>query len=168
MPKGLKETSGVIVISANVAESAPGTFTSERVDLQLNALDQEVFIVYAIDLDVENPELIAATNTTSRMSLSTTARTSVGSIANTNVLGAARVAVQDNGVTAIVTEYSSDTAPHSQLEYIGIIATNDFYLNIQGTNNVGTMAGQARLWGVRAKADASIYAALTQSELLSA
>ena len=168
MPKGLKETSGVIVISADVAESAAGTFTNERVDLQLNALDQEVFIVYAVDLDLENPELISGVNTTARMSMSTTSRTSVGGIADTNVLAASRIVVQDNGITAVVTEYSSDSTPHAQLEYIGIIATNDFFLNIQGTNNVGTMSGQARLWGVRAKADASIYAALTQSELLSA
>ena len=168
MPKGLKETSGVIVISADVAESAANTFTSERVDLQLNALDQEVFIVYAVDLDCEEPDNIAATNTTARMSLSTTSRTSVGGLADTNVMGVARIVIQNDGVTAVMTDYSSDTAPHSQLDYIGIIATNDFFLNIQGQNNAAAKTGQARLWGVRAKADASIYAALTQSELLSA
>ena len=75
MPKGLKETSGVIVISANVAESAANTFTSQKVDLQLNALDREVFIVYAIDLDTEQPELITGTNTSARMSRLLTRRT---------------------------------------------------------------------------------------------
>lgn len=158
----------MIVISSAVTESAANTFTTERVDLQLNALDQEVFIVYAIDLDLQEPEMIAATNTSARMSVSTVTRTTVGGLANPNVMGAARIVCQDDGVTAVVTDYSSDTAPHSQLEYIGIIATNDFYLNIQGSNNTAPLVGQARLWGVRAKADASIYAALTQSELLSA
>ena len=51
MPKGLKETSSLIAISAKVTETAANTFTSQRVDLQLNPLDNEVFIVYAIDLD---------------------------------------------------------------------------------------------------------------------
>ena len=168
MPKGLKETSGVIVISADVQESAVDTFTSQRVDLQLNALDQEVFIVYAVDLDLEEPDNIAVTNTTARMSLSTTSRTSVGGIADTNVMASSRIRIQNLGDTAVLSEYASDSAPHSQLDYIGIIATNDFFLNIEGTNNANALSGQARLWGVRAKADASIYAALTQSELLSA
>ena len=58
--------------------------------------------------------------------------------------------------------------PHAQLEYIGIIATNDFYLNIEGVQNAQAKGGNARIWGYRAQADAATFAALTQSELLSA
>jgi hypothetical protein len=168
MPKGLKQTSSLIVISEGLAESAANTFTSEKVDLQLNPLDNEVVVVMGVDIDVNDPELIAATNTVAQMSISTTERTSVGGIGNTNVLAHTRIEVQDNGVTAIRGQYSSDSGPSTQLAYLGIIATNDFFLNIVGTNNTAVLFGNARLYGFRAKAESSIYAALVQSELLSA
>lgn len=168
MPKGLKETSSVIVISADITESAANTFTSQTVDLQLDVLNQEVFIVYAVDLDMENPTLVPGQDTTARMSLSTTQRTSVGGLADSNVMAVSRQIIQSAGGESIVTSYASDNTPNSQLEYIGIIATNDFVLHIQGTNNPSPLFGQARVWGVRARADAATFAALTQSELLSA
>ena len=62
MPKGLKETSSLITISSQVTESAANTFTSQQVDLQLNPLDNEVFIVYAIDLDLQQPDNEKAEN----------------------------------------------------------------------------------------------------------
>jgi len=168
MPKGLKETSSIIMIGATAQESAPGAFTSARVDLQLNPLDNEVFVVYAIDLDGKTPELIPGTRTETKLSVSTTARTSVGSIANSNVLAQLQTVVQENGGGAVLNAKHAGETPPAMLEYIGIIATNDFFVNVQGVNNVGFMSGNVRLYGVRARADSSIYAALVQSELLSA
>ena len=167
MPKGIKETSGLIVISADITESAANTFTDSRVDLQLNPLDNEVFVVYGIDLDVSAPELIAATTTDSRLSVSTTERTTVGGIGSPNVLAHSRITTQELAGAAVTNSFASDSAPSTMLEYLGIIATNDFFVNITGNNNVGTMLGSVRLYGVRGKADASVYAALVQSELLS-
>ena len=169
MPKGLKQTSSLITIGQGVATSAPNTFTSERVDLQLNALDNEVFVVMGVDVDLGDPELIPGTNTIASMSISTTERTTVGGINLTNVLAHNRIEVQNDGVgLAIRGAYASDSGPSTQLAYLGIIATNDFYVNIDGTGNAGNSTGNARLYGFRARADASIYAALVQSELLSA
>lgn len=168
MPKGLKPTSGVIVISSGITESAAGTFTSEKVDLQLNVLDREVFVVQAIDLNLLPPQNRTDTTTDSDMTVSTTERTDVGGLGASNVLAHAYIKFQNTGDTCVaVTEYSSVDTPHAQLEYIGIIATNDFYLNIQGSNNGVPIAGNARVWGYRAQADAATFAALTQSELLS-
>jgi len=53
------------------------------------------------------------------------------------------------------------------LEYIGIIATNDFFVQVEGFNNLIAKACQVRVYGERMKADASVYAALVQSEVLS-
>lgn len=167
MPKGLKETSQIIAVSAQVTESAPNTFTSQQVDLQLNPLDNEVFVVYGIDIDLEAPDLIGATTTVTRASISTTSRTLVGGLANSNVMAASRIETQEAGGASVSNEYASDSSPATQLEYLGIIATNDFFLNIQGSNNAAAKIMQARVYGVRARADASIYAALVQSELLS-
>jgi hypothetical protein len=168
MPKGLKETSSIIMIGATATESAAGTFTSARVDLQLNPLDNEVFVVYSVDLDGKTPELIPATNTQNKLSVSTTQRTSVGSIADSNVIAQLATVVQEAGGAAVLNSKMAGETPPAMLDYIGIIATNDFFVNIQGVNNVATMSGNVRLYGVRARADSSIYAALVQSELLSA
>ena len=59
-------------------------------------------------------------------------------------------------------------SPATLLEYIGIIATNDFFVQIQGTGNGNPKAVSGKLYGYRARADAAIYAALVQSEVLSA
>ena len=167
MPKGLKETSSIITIGAEVIESAPNTFSFARVDLQLNPLDNEVFVVYGVDLDVLEPSNLPATTTNIKASISTTLRTDVGNLAASNVLAINRIEIQDNGVTATRGQFSSDSAPGTQLSYLAIISTNDFFLNIEGANNANARSATCRVYGVRAKADSSIYAALVQSELLS-
>ena len=168
MVKGLKETSSIITIGASVLESAANTFTSQQVDLQLNPLDNEVFIVYAIDLDILDPNVIAGTDTLIQGSVSTTARTSVGSIANSNVLAHTRVTLENDGPEFYRSFFASDSAPSTTLPYLAIIATNDFFLNIEGTSNTAARRMNARVYGARAKASSEVYAALVQSELLSA
>jgi hypothetical protein len=169
MPKGLKTTSSIIQISASVEESAAATFTEKQIDLQLNPLDNEVFVVYGIDIDLEAPELVANSNSLVKASVSTTSRSSVGSLAQSNVLAAARIQTQDNaGTSAVTNQYSSDSAPATQLEYLGIIATNDFFLQVEANGaNTTEKFMAARIYGVRARADAAVYAALVQSEVLS-
>ena len=168
MPRGLKETSSIISIGASVVESAANTFTTARVDLQLNPLDNEVFIVYGIDLDMVEPDLVPGQVTVANASLSTTTRTTIGGLQDSNVMASNRITIQSVGGETARGQFSSDTAPATQLDYLGIISTNDFHLNVQGTNNTAAKSLIARVYGVRAKADASVYAALVQSELLSA
>ena len=165
--KGLKQTSSMITISSGISESGPNTFTSERVDLQLNALDNEVFVVLAIDLDIVAPDLIADAVTDTDVSVSTVERTSIGGLSESNCLAHGYIKIESRSQGAVVNQYSSTDTPHAMLEYIAIIATNDFYLNIQGNNNLVGKAFNCRVWGYRARAESSVYAALVQSELLS-
>ena len=115
------------------------------------------------------PELIVGVDTTIKSSISTTTRTSVGNLSDSNVLAHNRINIQNDGA-ALATrgDFASDSAPATQLPYLAIIATNDFFLNIEGTGNTVARSMSARVYGVRARADASVYAALVQSELLSA
>ena len=94
----------------------------------------------------------------------------MGFIEDSNVLASGSTAIRaagfvDGGVG--FTQTSSETPP-ANLDYIGIIATNDFFLSIQGANNAGVKTVGARLWGYRARADANVFSALVQSEVLSA
>jgi hypothetical protein len=168
----LKKSSSTIVISSSVTESGANTFTSQQVDLQLNPLDNEVFVVVGINLDPDAPDSLGLTSTTVNASLSTTARTDVGTIADSNVIGSARTQIICNaGMTpdgGIPFQREDPLVMPLDMEYLAIIATNDFFLNIEGVNNGNPKICRARLYGYRAKADASTYAALVQSELLSA
>ena len=169
MPKGLKQTSSIIVIGASVTESAANTFTQARVDLQLNPLDNEVFVVTGIDMDVGTPDAIAATNTQTVMAITTTSQTALPSLAATACLARKSLNIRaagfvDGGVS--FQEAAGDTPP-ATLDYIGIIATNDFFLQFEGSNNANARSGSVKLYGYRARAEASTYAALVQSEVLS-
>lgn len=169
MPKGLKQTSSLIVIGARVEETLPNTFTQARIDLQLNPLDNEVFVVQAIDLDVAPPEGIAATNTATNGTLTTTSVTTLPGLQNSNVMARKELAIRASGFVdgGVAFETASMETPPSALEYIGIIATNDFFIQVQGSGNGIVRSVACKMYGYRAKADSSIYAALVQSELLS-
>jgi hypothetical protein len=169
MPKGLKETSSLITIGFSVAESAPNTFTQASVDLQLNPLDNEVFIVYAIDLDLETPDAIAATNTAMSGALTTTSRTALPNLSDSACLAVKQTRIRAAGFVdgGVGFTTGSNESPATQLEYVGIIATNDFFVQIQGANNGINHSMSGKMYGVRARADASVYAALVQSEVLS-
>lgn len=167
----LKKTSSTITISATVVESAANTFTTEKVDMQLNPLDNEVFVVTGLNLDPDAPDSIANQSTTVDCSVSTVLRTSVGSLGDSNCMGTARTQIianagmtPDGGIPFV--REDPLTVPPGE-DYLAIIATNDFFVNIQGTNNGNAKQARCRVYGFRAKADASTYAALVQSELLS-
>ena len=85
MPTGLKTTSSPIQVSASFTETAADTFTQFRVDLQLNPLDNEVFVVQAIDLNAASPDLNANLSSATFCSLSTTSRTTIGRTLRTMV-----------------------------------------------------------------------------------
>lgn len=167
MPKGLKTTSSLITIGFEVTESAANTFTEGQVDLQLNPLDNEVFVVQAVNLDPSNPSAVAATNTTVDAALTTTSRTSMPNLSDSAALAIAANAIVSDAVIGVGFSKSSMETPPSGLEYIGIIATNDFFVQVLGTNNTSAKKVSGKLYGYRARADAAVYAALVQSEVLS-
>lgn len=167
----LKKTSETVAIGFSVLESAFDTFTQERVDLQLSPLDQEVFVVLAVDLEPAPPDSSQGKNTSSEMSISTTSLTAMGNINQSQVIANTKLSIEtdagaDPGVGIGFTRQSLD-APTATLPYIALIATNDFFVQIEGRNNNAAKQGFGRMWGYRAKADAATYAALVQSEVLS-
>jgi|TARA_R110002096_G_scaffold299407_1_gene493846 hypothetical protein len=164
----LKRTSEPFIISTSVSESAANTFTEQQVSVNLNPLDQEVLLVLAADIDAFAPDVVTATNTAQTLSISTTSRTTVGGINDSNVVASQRIDVKSDGVNHVVFDRLLAAGPSSDMiDYISILATNNFFLQTQGVNNAGAKGGNARLWVVRAKADSATYAALVNSELLS-
>jgi len=172
MPKGLKQTSSPIQISSEVVETALSTFSTQQIDLTLNVLDNEVFVVTQINIDPQSPDSLTGLTTAVDVSLSTTSRTTVGSIANANVLGSANRSIVCNAAMTAdgghVFEREDPLFSAISEDYLGIVATNNCFLNIIGTANANVKAARVRIYGFRATASSSTYAALVQSELLSA
>ena len=184
MPKGLKETSSQLVVSFDLSQQNPNDTVTERIDLQLNALDNEVFVVTGVKLDVSPPDFqitsVTGGSTRSRI-LASISKQDISASAlgfglrNPSVIAAQDIVVQSftqtgvsgNDITGVSTVMSDASDTPSQLEYLDIIATPDFFVNVTSSNLTDTQGVEGKLYGYRARADAATYAALVQSELLS-
>jgi len=168
---GFKKTSETVAVSFSVIEGAPNVFQQDEIALTLDILNNEVFVVLACDLDPTAPSAIIGTNTQTQMSLTSTSQTGPALLSNSNCLAEERLNIRTDAASVtegILFRSSNGSTPPATLDYIGIIATNNFFVQIQGSNNLVAQSGSGRIWGYRARADASTYAALVQSEVLSA
>ena len=167
---GFKKTSSTVTISTLATETAANTFTQLEVDLTLSPLDQEIFVVLAIDVAPAPPDSVAGLDTSTSCSVSSTSRTTVGNVGVSNCLGAGESVIRSAGYidSGVGFQQFSGETPTANLDYIAILATNNYFIQIEGNgNNVAKNSG-VRVWGYRARADAATYAALVQSEILSA
>ena len=167
---GFKKTSETIAISFGLDESAPNTFTQDEIALQLDVLNNEIFVVQAVDLNLTAPDALATIDTSTAGSLSSTTQAAMPTLANTNCIAVARDFIRaagfvDGGVPFSRTANESYTG---DIDYIALIATNNFFIQVQGVQNLAAKGMTGRVWGYRARADSSTYAALVQSEVLSA
>lgn len=167
---GFKKTSDTIAVSFLQTESAPNTFTQEEIALQLDVLNNEIFVVLAVDLDLEAPDAVAGFNTLVRGSVCSTSQTIVPSLGVTNCIATARDDIRAAGFvdSGVAFNRAANQSYTGDLDYIALISTNNFFVQVQGNNNLVAKAIAGRIWGYRARADASTYAALVQSEVLSA
>jgi len=170
MPTGLKASSSTVAIGFKVEELVANTFAQASVDLNLSPLDREVFVVTAINLDPVAPDAIGGVNTQTQASLTTTSQTATVNLDNSNCLATATLDLRAAGFVDSGVGYTRNgmETPPATLDYIGIIATNDFFIQVKGLGNVNAKACFGKLYGYRAQASADIYAALVQSEVLSA
>jgi hypothetical protein len=170
MPTGLKQSSSVVSIGFSVPESAPNTFTQGSVDLNLSPLDREVFVVLAVNIDPSSPDALAGLDTAVNCSLTTTSQTATATLASANCIAVANERIRAAGFVdgGVGFQTQSLETPPASLDYIGIIATNDFFVQVTGLNNVIQKGCSGKLYGYRATATADIFAALVQSEVLSA
>lgn len=175
----LKSTSSPITISVDARQGVLNTFEVLPIDLQLNPLDQEVFVVTAVKVDMINhplPLLGVADNIASATyelavcKNRPAAMQTIGDnncVAYTDVTASASFDSSNNPTSVAFYEQGSSDSPPSQLEYLDIIATDNFFIAMEGINTRATLVAGVRVYGYRARADAATYAALVQSEMLS-
>lgn len=185
----LKRTSEALTISKRFDASPVNTFQVSEIDLQLNPLDREVFVVTAVKIDFMSIPLPGAALPPTQgietgeyeVSVFKTRPSATAGIGSSNVVGSSSLfctqqisspsppALEFSGFTLL--ENGPADSPPVNMEYIDIIATDNFFVT-QFSTNINTVVGtgpavNVRLHGYRAQADASTYAALVQSEALS-
>ena len=166
----IKPTSEVIIISGTIDESAANTTTTKEFDLQLNPLDNEAFMVLGVQSDLAYPDAVDAINTGVGFSLSTTSRNSLGNLSSTNVFHVHNMGIRGSGGTtdgAAFDQVGPDSPQAMNLDYICLIATDQFYAQIAGQGNLVAKSADFKIYGRRVRLDSAQYAALVQSELLS-
>lgn len=178
---GFKRSSEIITISGEF-KNATGGFAVQEYDLQLNPLDQEVFVVLSVQIDFMNPmplPLLGGAPSIPLVSypaaLSTTRPSAQLDISDSQVFGYARQDVRcaldaaGNPISYTISEQSSDV-PDTNLDYIAIIATDSYFMGSTDDPAAPVSSNDVsfRIYGYRARADAATYAALVQSEVLSA
>lgn len=181
MPKGLTQTSQQIAVSFET--SAVGlAYTEKRIDLQLNALDEEVFVVTAVKIDVDLADkvplnLFGADNNRvygAEVALTKQSRTTLADLGNSTCFATSQAFIgtseesQAGGDYAVGYSFieNSNDVP-TTLEYVDIIATPDFFVGMTNLAATGNQRVTGKIYGYRAKASSAIYAALVQSEVLS-
>ena len=165
---GFKKTSDLIAVSFRVDESAANTFTQEEIALQLDVLNNEIFVVLAVDLNPSAPEMIGGLNTETQAAVTATSQTAMATLEATNTISVASLSIRADATMAVSFTRAAEESYSGNLSYVSLIATNNFFVACKGTNNTAARNVTGRVWGYRAKADASTYAALVQSEVLSA
>lgn len=167
---GFKKTSDLIAVSFGLTESAPNTYTQEEVALQLDVLNNEIFVVLAVDLNVSPPDALTATNTNTSGQLTSTTKAATVTLADTNCIAITERSIRAAGFVdgGVGFSHFSGETPTGDVDYISIIATNNFFVALEGAANLAAKSISGRIYGYRARADASTYAALVQSEVLSA
>ncbi len=140
----------------------------------MDVLNNEIAVVVACDLNIGSPDAVAATDTEVNAAVSATqapvGTVNVPNIDNTNTICVAEKAIRAAGYvdSGVGFTRSASESYTGELDWIFLIATNNFYASVKGANNAAAKSLSGRLWLYRARADATTYAALVQSEVLSA
>ncbi len=185
MSKGLTTTSSPLTVSNAITTTTTGPtdFVTEQIDLQLNPLDNEVFVVTGVKidfLDLPKPDVVGGGIQECHFEVSVCKQRPPASqdIRSSNVIASSRIntySQSEAGPPVEVNTYTAmennavDTPPLGQ-EYLDIIATDNMFLSFLtlGDLQVGqTTSAAVRVYGYRARASSSVYAALVQSEMLS-
>ena len=161
-----KTTSNVFQISAGIQETAPNTATELTINSNVDSLSREILLVWAVDIDISPCDNVPAADTSVDAYLSNTTQTGAVGIQNPDVIATAASVVKNDGVGGVAAFQNAEprNGPSGK-EPLYYVATNDLFLGIESTLNVGVKRAQVRIWAQRATIDAASYAALLTAQL---
>ena len=170
MAKSYKITSDPFFINASVTESAVDTFTQVQISAPLDSLNQEGLLIHAVYFSGDEPGRVPNANSQVRLQVTSTSKTGIVGANDANLIsGQSRVisggAVEFSGPHLI--DLVGSNAPYQETDNLGLVATDDLFLGIEGVNQTAVRSGACRIVASRIKLDSAAYAALVTNELSS-
>ncbi len=175
----LKRTSDIVMVGDIIDIGA--AFAVNEIQLPLDILNREVFVVVGVDFKINTATALSRIDCAGEIigQVSTTRPTQVSGLQNPNLLAAINYTFNGLYDPAAVPpesqwgahEQLAGNTPPAQMDWVGIVATDNMFFaqDLDGSIGAGnTGSVQVRVYGYRAQADAATYAALVQSEALSA
>ena len=170
MPSAYKVTSDPFYVNGNLTESAASTYSQTEISLPLDSLNREGILVHAVYFSGEEPERVPNAISQIRMQVTTTSKTGMVGANDANLLSR-----QEKYITGGAAEFSgphvidviASNEPYQESDNLGLVATDNLFLAIQGTNQAAAKACQFRAVCSRIKLTADAYAALVTNELSS-
>lgn len=165
-----KKKTELINVSGTIDESGSNTFTQLEVSLDLDPISREIFVVTDVYLDPFTPSLAPGLRTSTALSATNVSRSAVANVGDSQCISNVTDTVFGG---AAEFSFARTALPVSQQstgrmsDYLGIISTPNFFVQVKGTNNTSASGGSFRITGYRAIADADTYASLVASEVLS-
>ncbi len=179
MLTGLKSASDLLFISQELDLPDGGIAQTREVNLPLNTLERQIFVVtdiqaYSVDStsqtsmqvnqDIDLSWSVSSTNLDSVLAPGVT-----GNIGNPRVLAAGgfKLCIGPTGDRWFREWGTNNSTTGTPSDYIGIIATPDFYIRGQFNNAAGVSSSDlyVRVTGYMAIANADTYAALVTQEV---
>jgi hypothetical protein len=165
-----KKKSELVEISDRLITTDGNTFTQAEVTLPLDTLSQEIFIVTDIVLDADLPNHAAGLASSVSASVCSTTQTGVQDVSNSRCMSSVRtqfLSVTAEGSYFQVRMPETIGTTGTTRDFLGVVATPNFFVQIAGNNNTSAKAVNFRVTGYRAVADVGTYSALVASEVLS-
>ena len=161
---GFKYTSDTFQISAVVDETVLNTLATTTINLNLDSLSREILVIQYVDLDVNNPDLVAGQDTFVQASLND-ANIGLSGISNSQAIAAAAHSIVSDATSSVSFQNAEPRYAQMAEAPIFVSATDDLYLSVKGSNNTTTLGkAQCRIYARRARADADTYAAILTSQ----
>ena len=170
MPKAYKITSDPFYVNGSLDESAANTYTQAEISLPLDSLNQEGVLVHAAYFISDEPDAIAATRTALTLQLTTTSKTDMVGANDANLLARRQTIIQGGAGEFSgphVVDFVGQEAPYQESDNLGLVATDNVFFAIRGSNNAVAKNGTFRLVCSRIKLESAAYAALVTNELSS-
>ena len=170
MAKAYTITSDPFYVNGNATETAADTFTQIEISLPLDALNREGVLVHGCYFSGQEPERVVNNVSQIRTQVTTTSKTAMVGANDANLL-----ARQEKYIIGGAAEFSgphlvdvlASNDPYQKDDVLGIVATDNVFLAIQGSNQTAAKECQVRLICSRIRLSADAYAALVTNELSS-
>ncbi len=163
---GYKFTSEPFFIGHEIDEQAPNTFTTERVETNLDAQSREGLVIHAVYWAAQEPEFAANTQTQTNIQLTSNEPTALQNMSDGTLISMNQKIGCCGAVEWSLSDMDSPnfSGPFDKKNVIGVVAT-DVWVSIAGLANTNARSGSVRIVVSRVKLDADTYASILTNQL---